>query len=75
MRLLERIANKFGYTLKRRIKHVSFTIHQSYEKPGDTHMLRCAICDGIHFSVSGGDGFTETFCKNCGHEECTREGQ
>ena len=53
---------------------VPFRLHQSYEQPGDTKQVACAVCGRKTLEIGQGDRFTVARCPDCGHEECIHEG-
>lgn len=67
------VKEKGGFTLERE-PYVPFTLHQVYEEPGDTELVRCAKCGTSKLEVGCGHCYTVIRCPDCGHEYCIHEG-
>lgn len=51
-----------------------FRLHQCYEKPGDTKLVKCGKCGCSELEVGTGSYFTVIRCPNCKIEACIHDG-
>ncbi len=54
--------------------NTTFSLHQIYEKEGDTEQIHCYNCGSGLFRVGQGSHYTVVKCMRCQHEECIHDG-